>query len=98
MEGENYVFANTSAYLFFFLNIILLDFFDGLTKVFLEGVLKRETSSSWLTPWLLTLASQHHPFGFFWFPRKSLFGILFEEGENYVFANTSAFLIWVTDT
>ena len=50
-EGENYVLANTSAYLLFLLIIILLEFFGFLTKVFLEIFLRRETTTSWLTPW-----------------------------------------------
>ena len=49
-EGENYVLANTSAYLLFLLIIILSEFFGFLTKVFLEIFLRRETTTSWLTP------------------------------------------------
>ena len=49
-EGDNYVLANTSAYLLILLIIILLEFFGFLTKVFLEIFLRRETTTSWLTP------------------------------------------------
>ena len=51
-EGDNYVLANTSTSLLFLLNIIpsFLSFFGFLTKVFLEFFLRRETTTSWLTP------------------------------------------------
>ena len=92
-EGENYVLANTSAHLLFLL-IIILSFFAFLTEVILEFFLRRATTTSSLTPGLLALPSQHHSI-IFCFPNKSLFGILFEEGDNYVLANTSAYLLFL---
>ena len=87
--------ADTLAYLLFLLIITLLEFFGFLTKGFLEILLRRETTTSWITPWPTCSSFSSSFYYFFWFPNKSLFGILFEEGDNYVLANTSAYLLFL---
>ena len=86
--------ANTSAYLLFLLIIILSFFLDSEQKFFLKFFLRREKTTSWLTPRPTCSYSHHHSI-FFCFPIKSLFGFLFEEGDNYVLANTSAYLLFL---
>ena len=79
----------------FLLIIILLEFFGFLTKVFLEIFLRRETTTSCLTPRPTYFSFSISFYHYFWFPNKSFFGYIFEEGDNYILANTSAYLLFL---
>ena len=57
--------------------------------------MRRETTTSWLKPRPTCSSSSSSFYNFFWFPNKSIFGILFEEGDKYVLANTLAFLLFL---
>ena len=70
-------------------------FFGFLTKVFLEFFLRRETTTSWFTPRPTCFSFSSSFYHFFLFPNKSLFGIPFQEGDNYVLANTWAYLLFL---
>ena len=79
----------------FLLIIIVVEISGFLTKKFLEIFLRRETTTSWLTPRPSWSLSHHHFCGVFCFPWKSLSGNISEEGGNYVLANTSAYLLFL---
>ena len=57
--------------------------------------MRRETTTSWLTPRPTCSSFSSSFYGFFWFPIKSLSGNILEEGDNYVLANTSAYLFFL---
>ena len=87
--------ANTSAYLLFLLINILSFFFGFLTKVFLVILLRRETTTSWLTPRPTCSSISTSFYWSFLVSYKSLSGNIFEEEDNYVLANTSAYLLFL---
>ena len=93
---RKYFLANTSAYLLFLLNIILLEYFAFLTKVnswhkIEEGDNYVFVNTSANLPFLLIIILSEY----FAFITKVNSWHNIEEGDNYVFTNTSAYLLFL---